>query len=293
MHVTGGQLYDYPPGTIKFEITLIPVSGPPVVIKDSFLVNAEPNDPFYNFDATIQRTWSQYGIVLAGTYQLAGSACLYAKDATWFWNCVDISFQVGGAGATSITCATCSATIGDRVWYDFNLNGIQDAGEPGMNGITLTLTGQGQTLQTITNQNEFYQFPNLPFGDYKVEIAVPAGYALTLTNTPGSTTANDSNPNPSIVTLPNGSSDLTIDFGLVNAEDQCPPAGTTGLPTPAGTLYWGVNPVNGDVYVRYDQSRGLNDNSYGANIVNWPRNHNFSDLASTARRTVTPRIRAR
>src|SRR4051812_33965544 len=32
-------------------------------------------------------------------------------------------------------------TIGDFVWNDVNANGVQDSGEPGIPGVTLTLTG--------------------------------------------------------------------------------------------------------------------------------------------------------
>src|SRR5207249_4353496 len=32
-------------------------------------------------------------------------------------------------------------SIGDFVWNDLNGNGVQDAGEAGINGVTLTLTG--------------------------------------------------------------------------------------------------------------------------------------------------------
>jgi len=33
-------------------------------------------------------------------------------------------------------------TIGDFVWKDLNGNGVQDAGEPGLPGVTVTLTGK-------------------------------------------------------------------------------------------------------------------------------------------------------
>src|SRR5205807_2147580 len=32
-------------------------------------------------------------------------------------------------------------TVGNFVWNDQNASGIQDSGEPGINGVTLTLTG--------------------------------------------------------------------------------------------------------------------------------------------------------
>ncbi len=62
--------------------------------------------------------------------------------------------------------------------------------------------------------------------------------------------------------------------------DQCAPLGPGGSSFQVGNVTVTVD-GNGDVTVVYDQSRGLNDNSYGTNIVNWPRSHNFSDLVGS------------
>src|SRR5262249_45658708 len=58
-------------------------------------------------------------------------------------------------------------TIGDFVWNDTNGNGIQDSGEPGINGVTLTLTGTTGagvpvTQSTTTAGNGGYLFSNPP-----------------------------------------------------------------------------------------------------------------------------------
>ncbi|MBK8152326.1 MAG: hypothetical protein IPK61_04205 [Saprospiraceae bacterium] len=59
------------------------------------------------------------------------------------------------------------ATIGNFVWDDTNGNGIQDAGEPGINGVTVLLKdANGATLATtVTATNGatqgYYQFTNL------------------------------------------------------------------------------------------------------------------------------------
>src|SRR5207249_3954319 len=92
--------------------------------------------------------------------------------------------------------------IGDFVWSDLNANGIQDAGEPGIAGVTVTLNGPGGTRTTTTDANGLYQFTNLSAGTYTVTVATPATYAPTTSTAPGSTTANDSNGSPTTVTLP-------------------------------------------------------------------------------------------
>ncbi len=107
------------------------------------------------------------------------------------------------------------ASVGDRVWLDTNANGIQDGGESGVSGVTVTLM-QGVTTigTTTTDASGFYSFTSLTPGTYTVVFTQPTGYGLSPTNAPGSTTANDSNGLSSSVTLAAGQNDLTYDLGL-------------------------------------------------------------------------------
>ena len=114
----------------------------------------------------------------------------------------------------------CKGVIGDRIWLDLNGNGIQDAGEPGIQGakVFLTLKNSNAVLQeTTTNADGLYQFTGVCAGDYTVHVndgvAPLSTLVQTTTNAPGSTTANDSNGNPANVTLGNDATDVTIDFG--------------------------------------------------------------------------------
>ena len=113
-----------------------------------------------------------------------------------------------------------SGSIGDFVWKDNNSNGIQNSGEPGICGVTVTLqNSSGSTLATTTtSSNGHYQFTGLAAGTYYVVVnnsqSALNGLNPTTVNASGSTTANDSNPNPAKVVLAtNSSSDQTIDFG--------------------------------------------------------------------------------
>ena len=65
----------------------------------------------------------------------------------------------------------CTGTIGDFVWHDLNHDGIQDPGEPGIDGISVHLVEGNQT--TVTGPNGYYQFGGLCAGTYTVEILVP------------------------------------------------------------------------------------------------------------------------
>lgn len=134
----------------------------------------------------------------------------------------------------------CGVAIGDFVWNDTNANGIQDAGEPGIDGVTVNLLNPDGSVKATTvtgigplNQHGYYEFSEAAFarkgqdtavligfcaGTWRVQVdttTLPAGFAATVTNAPGSTTANDSNPNPSTVVLTTDiSKDFTHDFGF-------------------------------------------------------------------------------
>ncbi|MCZ7532885.1 MAG: LPXTG cell wall anchor domain-containing protein [Acidimicrobiia bacterium] len=120
--------------------------------------------------------------------------------------------------------------IGDRVWYDTNGDGLQDAGEKGIPGSTVMITGlDGQdvdpvtagvqtTLMMLTGDDGKYLFSGLPAGTYKVETQlswIPPGSGQTFTTV-----------SSFIVELPDGGEDLTNDFGVVAVvSDELPHTG--------------------------------------------------------------------
>ena len=116
------------------------------------------------------------------------------------------------------------ASVGDKVWMDVNRDGIQDADEPAMPGVTVTLTradgsavtdASGNPVAAVTTDaNGKYTFENLLPGDYKVSFTNPAGYAATVSDA-GADRAKDSNGTESVVSLAQGQDDATVDYGLV------------------------------------------------------------------------------
>lgn len=67
-----------------------------------------------------------------------------------------------------------TGAIGDRVWFDADGNGIQDPGEAGINGVSLSLLDSAGAVvaTTTTNQNGDYLFTGVVFGDdYLVTIS--------------------------------------------------------------------------------------------------------------------------
>jgi uncharacterized repeat protein (TIGR01451 family)/fimbrial isopeptide formation D2 family protein len=94
------------------------------------------------------------------------------------------------------------ASLGDRVWNDLDGDGIQDAGEPGLSGVAVSLTitwpgGAGTTtLQTRTDASGNYTFGNLLADEdfdgagageptFVIAITSPSGYSATLTDQGG------------------------------------------------------------------------------------------------------------
>lgn len=126
---------------------------------------------------------------------------------------------------------TNTAKLGDRLWYDTNRNGVQDTGETGVAGITVTLAGAGAdgvfgtaddiSRTTTTNSAGNYLFSSLAAGQYRVTFGAVAGHNFTAANA-GTNDATDSDVNASgvshTVTLAIGQSDLTVDAGIVQRE---------------------------------------------------------------------------
>lgn len=84
------------------------------------------------------------------------------------------------------------ATVGDYVWLDYNRNGIQDAGEPGVPGASVRLyrlTGTDPAVgpwalvgEKVTTSIGYYRFTDLSSGYYFVSVLAPTGYVPTLLN---------------------------------------------------------------------------------------------------------------
>ncbi|HAX77735.1 MAG TPA: hypothetical protein DCY88_18330, partial [Cyanobacteria bacterium UBA11372] len=118
------------------------------------------------------------------------------------------------------------ASLGDRVWMDNNANGIQDAGESGLAGVTVKLLDNngnpvlvgGNPVTTTTDTNGNYLFSGLTPGQYKVQFTPPSGYVFTTPDV-GTNDAVDSDANTSTgitqtVTLTSGQNNLTLDAGV-------------------------------------------------------------------------------
>ncbi|NWF88786.1 MAG: hypothetical protein HXY50_04900, partial [Ignavibacteriaceae bacterium] len=119
--------------------------------------------------------------------------------------------------------------LGDFVWHDKNVNGIQDAGEPGITGVKVELLSGNTVISTTTTDvNGKYEFSNLANGNYCVRVAASnyevGGVLYSTAQTKwyatkkdqGSDNAKDSDAgkNESVCVTLNNNDDLTLDFGF-------------------------------------------------------------------------------
>jgi protocatechuate 3,4-dioxygenase beta subunit len=145
-----------------------------------------------------------------------------------------------------------TASLGNRVWYDVDNDGLQDAGEYGVAGVKCELLdGNGNVVNVpgtsipyviYTNALGEYLFTGLPAGDYKVRFShLPAGYTSSPADA-GANDAIDSDANfagissgatiatTGVYSLQTGEDNLTVDMGIV------PPA--TGNNNSLGNFVW-------------------------------------------------------
>lgn len=118
--------------------------------------------------------------------------------------------------------------IGDFVWEDLNGNGLQDLGEPGIDGVTVNLLGAGPdgnfgtgddiADSTITAGGGLYSFTLLEPGSYQLTFVAPVGFTITAPDQ-GADDAIDSDADPltgitAVTILGIGELDNTWDTGM-------------------------------------------------------------------------------
>ena len=143
--------------------------------------------------------------------------------------------------------------IGDRVWFDNNRNGSQDASENGVANVSVKLldTNGNVVLTRVTGASGLYQLI-VNAGAYQVVFdtaTLPAGYQITAFRQ-GSDANFDSDADPvtgavPAITLALGQSDLTLDMGIFSPSVPTPtstPTGPTATPTNTPTA---TNTPNG------------------------------------------------
>ncbi len=104
---------------------------------------------------------------------LTNSAYVFSSEAE------DPDLSNNQASSTSTVTTAATYSIGDWVWEDLNMNGIQDAGEPGVSGAQVRLYSSGNNIlvgSAITPASGAYSFANVSPGTYYLVFTTPAGY---------------------------------------------------------------------------------------------------------------------
>jgi choice-of-anchor A domain-containing protein/uncharacterized repeat protein (TIGR01451 family) len=135
----------------------------------------------------------------------------------------DLSWDAG------IYQETCKNTIGDYIWHDSDVDGIQDNNETGIKGVIVELIQNNSTIATTTtDDNGKYEFSNLANGTYSINIASSnyedggvlyssdrvKWYATSKNKGSDDTKDSDANKNESVAVTLNCADNLTVDFGF-------------------------------------------------------------------------------
>lgn len=136
--------------------------------------------------------------------------------------------------------SSAGSALGDRIWHDYDGDGVQDPGEPGIGGATVVVTGPtcptGCTV--VTDPDGSWLLTGLAEGCYTVVVAPPAGYNTTPTNWPTASQDFYVLPNTDVLyadfgfKLPTGTTYATIgDRIWLDADgDGAQDTGETGIP---------------------------------------------------------------
>lgn len=149
-----------------------------------------------------------------------------------------------------------TASVGDRVWIDVDVDGMQDATEPGVTGLTVTVlvaglddtfgTADDLSIEVVTDTNGTYVVTGLPSGDVTVSYSstsLAAGFTPSSDRDGGDLTTTD-------LTLAPGDAPRDVDFGVRGTAslsgvvwtdtdaDGVQDAGETGIPGVTVTAVW-------------------------------------------------------
>ncbi len=179
-----------------------------------------------------------------------------------------VGFGKGSAlGDIEVLCSPPPIEIGNRIWKDTNKDGIQNAGEEGIDGVEIELyegtASTGTAVQTVTSatlagQKGSWYFTNLKANqDYviKVKTALGAGALATCTAfspTGAGTTLVDNNTSNGTITLKTGNAgenNHSFDIGVNEVPvcvkpnagadlAQCLPKTSTNLTDATATTEW-------------------------------------------------------
>ena len=179
-----GQQQPGEPGIANVTVVLLNSSGVPVgtTVTDGngyySFVDLQPGTYVVQFPTSL----NQGGYILTAAKVGAGASDSDPDKSTGKSSNVTL---VAGQNDPTIDAGYISplASIGDFVWMDVNKNGKQDAGEPGVAGLTVKLLNSSNVEigTTVTDGSGHYRFSGLVPGDYKVKFPLTLADSSVLT----------------------------------------------------------------------------------------------------------------
>jgi len=133
-----------------------------------------------------------------------------------------------------------NVSIGDLVWNDRNVNGIQDVGEPGMPNVTVQLYSESNDVvaSSVTDTHGYYSFSNFTLGIYSIQFTLQPGYKFSPQHQ-GADDTKDSDANSvtgrtGIAAFDPSNIDMSWDTGMY-VPGHPPSGGPNHVPTADGT----------------------------------------------------------
>ncbi|WP_170122501.1 SdrD B-like domain-containing protein [Macrococcus epidermidis] len=167
--------------------------------------------------------------ILIGSLVFTGNQALAATDDT----------TTTEAATTEAAASEATYTIGDKTWYDFNLNNMYDAGEDkGIGNITVIVSDYGgaEVARTVSDANGNWSISGLKDGKYKINFVAPdLTYQGVRQNEHVGTGQNSVGPTDALFEI-NGADNFNLDQGYivpgynVNDDSKIEPP-TTEAPT--------------------------------------------------------------
>lgn len=128
--------------------------------------------------------------------------------------------------------------VGNRVWLDENVNGLEDAWEAGIGQVCVSLldgeSGQPVAI-TATDSNGYFGLSISPGKSYRLGVQLPAGYQFTHPDLSNDDQDSDINPqtSESAPFIASNVVDASRDAGLILTQPPAPTATATPGGTPA------------------------------------------------------------
>jgi hypothetical protein len=191
--------------------------------------------PSTNFSGTPMQSTFASGGFLGGLLRVGSDGCIYAPQGRMAGGSSGVRYGDNAVGPNDSIVRICAdfvpspgvanvqwspepGSISGSAFSDWNRSGVRDAGEPGLAGVPISLSGSN-TGSATTDGNGGYAVPDVASGLYSVSAPVTVGSL-------------SGNPTPLAVTLGSGEHRVGVDFPYTDSTlPACTSSAPSGSPT--------------------------------------------------------------